>query len=78
MAADVCDHRGDRFVLQRVCAGGESFEKVPALHALAPTQTEAPFAVAQLLVLAAFVVAGVMAVKRFKPDAISRVAKLAA
>ena len=56
----------------------QSFQKVPALHALAPTQTEAPFAVAQLLVLAAFVVAGVMAVKRFKPDAISRVMKVAA
>ena len=31
----------------------QGFMKVPALHALAPTQTEAPFAVAQLLVLAA-------------------------
>lgn len=43
----------------------QSFEKVPALHALAPTGKEAPFAVAQLVVLAAFGVAGTMAVRRF-------------
>jgi hypothetical protein len=43
------------------------FLKVPPLHALAPTQTEAPFAVAQGLVLLAFVVLGVFAVRRFKP-----------
>ena len=40
------------------------FLKVPALNALAPTQAEPPFAVAQLAVLAAFVVLGTMAVKR--------------
>lgn len=44
----------------------QSFMKVPALHALAPSQTEAPFAVAQLIVLAGFVVLGVFAVKRFR------------
>jgi hypothetical protein len=40
------------------------FEKVPAAHALAPTQKEAPFAVVQLLVLTIFVVLGVLAVKK--------------
>jgi hypothetical protein len=44
----------------------QSFEKVPALHALAPTQKEPPFAIAQLLVLIAFVVLTVFAVKRFR------------
>src|SRR6266446_1441333 len=30
------------------------FEKVPALHAMAPTQTESPFKLTQLVVLAVF------------------------
>jgi len=46
----------------------QSFEKVPALRALAPTQKEPPFAVAQLLVLVLFVAATVFAVKRFRPN----------
>ena len=44
------------------------FEKVPALEALAPTQSEPPFAVTQLLVLAAFVGLIVAAVLRFHPE----------
>jgi hypothetical protein len=53
----------------------QSFEKVPALHALAPTQKEPPFAVAQLALLALFVVLTVLAVKRFRvaPGAVSSV-----
>lgn len=46
----------------------QSFEKVPVLTALAPTQKEPPFAVAQLVVLVLSVVATVFAVKRFRPD----------
>jgi hypothetical protein len=42
------------------------FRRVPALAALAPTQTEPPFAVAQLIVLALFVWLGIVAVKRFR------------
>jgi len=45
----------------------QSFEKVPALKALAPTQKEPPFAIAQLLVLALFIVLTAFAVKRFHP-----------
>lgn len=45
------------------------FEKSPALRALAPTPKEPPFAIAQLLVLAAFVVFTEIAVRRFRPDA---------
>jgi hypothetical protein len=48
----------------------QSFEKVPALHAAAPTQKEPPFAVTQLVVLAIFVVATALAVKRFHPGAV--------
>jgi len=44
----------------------QSFEKVPALKALAPTQTEPPFAIAQLVVLGLFVYAGIQAVRRFR------------
>ena len=43
----------------------QSFEKVPALKALAPTQTEAPFAVTQLVVLAIFIALGARAVMKF-------------
>jgi len=41
------------------------FQKVPALKAMAPTQSEAPFVVAQVVVMALFVVLGILAVKRF-------------
>jgi len=44
----------------------QAFEKIPALKALAPTQSEPPFLVAQLLVLAAFIAVGVLATKRFQ------------
>ena len=57
----------------------QSFEKVPALHALAPTQKEAPFAIAQITVLVIFVVLTILAAKRFHPEAASaaKVAKAA-
>lgn len=46
----------------------QSFEKIPQLRALAPTQKEPPFAVVQLFVLLMFVVATGFALKRFRPD----------
>jgi hypothetical protein len=46
----------------------QSFLKVPALHALAPTQKEPPFAIVQGVVLVLFLVLGVLAVKKFHPD----------
>jgi hypothetical protein len=45
----------------------QSFMKIPALHALAPTQSEPPFAVAQLVFLVLFVALGFFAVRRFHP-----------
>jgi K+-transporting ATPase A subunit len=45
----------------------QGFQKVPALKALAPTQSEPPFAVAQGLVLVCFGAATVLAVRRFRP-----------
>lgn len=44
----------------------QSFMKVPALKALAPTQSEPPFAIAQGLVLLLFIVLGIAAVKKFR------------
>jgi len=45
----------------------QSFEKVPALRAMAPTQKEPPFAIVQLLILIIFGVLTVRAVQRFHP-----------
>jgi hypothetical protein len=42
------------------------FQKVPALHALAPTQKEPPFAVSQLVVMALFIAVGIASAKRFR------------
>jgi len=42
------------------------FQKVPALKALAPTQSESPFKIAQLTVLILFVILGVLATRRFR------------
>jgi len=47
----------------------QGFEKVPALRAMAPTQSEPPFLVAQLVVMALFIVLTIFAVKEFHPDA---------
>jgi hypothetical protein len=44
----------------------QAFQKVPALQALAPTQTELPFKSAQLIVLALFVVLTIVAAIRFR------------
>jgi hypothetical protein len=46
----------------------QAFMKIPALKALAPTQAEPPFAIAQILVLALFVALGTFAVLRFRPQ----------
>jgi hypothetical protein len=51
----------------------QAFLKVPAINALAPTQAEPPFAIVQGLVLLAFVVAGAIAVIKFRPAPIAPV-----
>jgi hypothetical protein len=40
------------------------FQKIPALKSLAPTQSEPPFLIAQLVVMALLIVLGIIAVKR--------------
>lgn len=48
----------------------QAFEKVPALRAIAPKQSEPPFAAAQLAVLALFVVLAILATRRFRNEAL--------
>jgi hypothetical protein len=46
----------------------QAFEKVPVLKAMAPTQTEPPFKLTQLVALALFIVLTVVAAIRFRPE----------
>jgi len=47
----------------------QSFQKIPALHALAPKGNEPPFVAAQVTLMLAFIVIGVVSVRRFHPGA---------
>lgn len=46
----------------------QSFQKLPALQKLAPTQSEPPFLIAQAVALIAFLILGAMATRKFRPD----------
>ncbi len=45
----------------------QAFGKIAALNALAPTQSEPPFAIAQIVVLIIFVVLGIVGVRGYHP-----------
>lgn len=45
----------------------QAFQKLPFLQPLAPTQSEPPFLIAQIVVLVIFVALGALAAKRFYP-----------
>ena len=45
----------------------QAFQKIPAVNALAPTQTELPFLIAQIVVLGAFIAVGVAAIRHKDP-----------
>ena len=51
----------------------QSFVKVSALNALAPTQSEPPFAITQAVVLAIFILIALIAVVKFRPGTAVRV-----
>ena len=51
---------------------GEAFLRLPALHALAPTLTERPFVVAQLIAGALFIALALAAAQRFRAMAQAR------
>jgi hypothetical protein len=55
----------------------QSFLKIPALHALAPKGNEPPFAIGQGILLVLFIVAGIRAVKKFRPEQAISVARAA-
>jgi len=46
----------------------QAFQKLPFLQPLAPTQSEPPFIVAQVVVLAVFIALGALATIRFHPE----------
>jgi len=46
----------------------QSFEKIPALHAMAPTQTEQPFKLTQLVFLTLFALLTIVSAIRFHPE----------
>jgi hypothetical protein len=46
----------------------QTFQKISFFRSLAPTQSEPPFAIAQIAVLIIFIVLGVFAVKKFAPN----------
>ncbi len=46
------------------------FMKIPALKALAPTQSEPPFLGTQIVVMLIFIVLGILAAKRFPAEAV--------
>jgi hypothetical protein len=50
----------------------QAFLKIPSLHALAPTQSEPPFLVAEGAVLLIFAVLGIWALVRFRPTSLAR------
>ena len=52
----------------------QSFQKIPALKAMAPTQTEPPFQIAQLVTLALFVLLIIVGIIRFRIDSPPRAA----
>jgi len=47
------------------------FAKIPALHELAPTQSETPFKAAQLVALLVFLVLGYLSAKNFRAEQLS-------
>lgn len=49
----------------------QSFQKLPELAALAPTQSEPPFVIAQGVLLLGFIWLGWRAVKQFRPPALA-------
>ena len=53
----------------RICVGvAQAFAKISILQSAAPTQSKPPFAIAQGIVLVAFLVLGVLAIRPFKPQ----------
>jgi hypothetical protein len=50
----------------------QAFEKIPALHAMGPTQTEPPFKLTQLVFLLVSALLAIVAAIRFRPESVAR------
>src|ERR1700745_4062617 len=50
----------------------QAFEKIPALHAMAPTQIEPPFKFTQLVFLLVSALLAIVAAIRFRPESVAR------
>jgi hypothetical protein len=50
----------------------QGFMKIPFLHNLAPTGSEPPFLITQVVVLLVFIALGVLAAIRFRPGSVAR------
>jgi hypothetical protein len=57
-----------RIISTHVVTIVQAFGKIGILQQLAPTQTEAPFLLAQTLLLLLFAAAGFLALRRFHPE----------
>jgi hypothetical protein len=68
LAADLRDYCHDRLYLNVFVLVAQLFMKIPALKAMAPTGSEPPFLVSQIVVMALFVVVTIIAAKRFRSD----------
>ncbi len=51
----------------------QSFQKIPALKDVAPTQSDPPFKLTQLVVLVAFIALGIVVAIRFRAEPASPV-----
>jgi hypothetical protein len=59
-------HGGIALYLNVFVLVAQLFLKVPALKAMAPTGSEPPFLVSQLVAIAVFIILTIVAVKRFR------------
>ncbi len=46
----------------------QAFQKLPFLNPLAPTQSELPFVIAQVGLIAVFIIVGILTVRRYHPE----------
>ncbi len=65
---DLCRRRFPCPLFQCLCRNRPVVRKKTALKAMAPTQSEPPFKLTQLVVLALFVVLTFVAAIRFRPE----------
>ena len=68
LALDLCRYRDGGALLDAFVGVIQAFAKLTFLHSLAPTQSEPPFVIVQVIVMVIFVALGFLAVRRFHPE----------